>query len=609
LKQGKELEPEAFYWQARLYHQRGEARVALWYYKRYLELLPKGDGRAAKVKTYIAQCGQAHRLASPRIEGLLTPWAAPLNTQYDEWLLLANPRFPKLGFFSSNRPDHLGQMAWRIWQVERDARGQWSAAQPLGQRYNRGAQWLSSFLDGAYQLALMGAEGLQVDNFDLEDTLALALPWMAWGAANVYAFDDSLVLFSALGPETYGGRDLYYAYLDRQGHWSKPQNLGPAVNSRYDEEAPFLAANGRSLFYSAFRPEGYGGYDFYRADFSDSCLCWLPSVHLGMPLSSYGEDLFFRLSANGLSADFSSARAEGLGGFDLYSMYFRLPWPEAQSGVGARHFLASIWGEGIKEDLGLGADQVLQRCMRLPSLQGAGKVDLLLAPVYYDALGREFEDNLPISAAVQRVGRQCSGLRLSLDAHCEAGGTDPYRDVFLSLQQAELLARRWLKLGFVAEQLELRGHGGQYPLRGQADLHRRVDLGGWLDLACGLRLYRQADFSLLAEEGGTYRQWLGQQEGLGYRLLVTETLGFYDHPWLRRQAFLRLERSFKGQAIRYCVGFAREHQALRSLLLEARAQGFEGARIEVYLNDRLLSLEEARALRGRFADLDLFLGE
>ena len=81
-----------------------------------------------------------------------------------------------------------------------------------------------------------------------------------------------VIYFTSNRPGGYGGKDLYRAVKFGNGEWSKPLNLGPTINSRYDEEAPFLRPNGKELYFSSQGHQNIGGYDIFLAQLNEAGL-------------------------------------------------------------------------------------------------------------------------------------------------------------------------------------------------------------------------------------------------------------------------------------------------------------------------------------------------
>ena len=62
-----------------------------------------------------------------------------------------------------------------------------------------------------------------------------------------------------------GGDDLYRVSMGSEGRFGEPVNLGPAVNSAADEFAPMLSPDAGTLLFSSNRAGGAGGHDLYVA--------------------------------------------------------------------------------------------------------------------------------------------------------------------------------------------------------------------------------------------------------------------------------------------------------------------------------------------------------
>lgn len=61
-----------------------------------------------------------------------------------------------------------------------------------------------------------------------------------------------------------GATDLWTSTRDsRKAPWSTPANLGPTVNSTFDDAQPVLSHGGRTLFFASNRPGGIGLVDLY----------------------------------------------------------------------------------------------------------------------------------------------------------------------------------------------------------------------------------------------------------------------------------------------------------------------------------------------------------
>ncbi|TSA33898.1 MAG: hypothetical protein D4R64_13315 [Porphyromonadaceae bacterium] len=129
--------------------------------------------------------------------------------------------------------------------------------------------------------------------------------------------DGRIMLFTACNrPDTKGGCDLYYCV--RSGdNWSDPVNLGYPVNSRYWESTPFLAQDGKRLFFASNRPGGFGGMDIWQVTLNPD-RSWSAPWNLGQSINTPLDEMSPILLVDGKTLFFASNGHIGMGGFDLY---------------------------------------------------------------------------------------------------------------------------------------------------------------------------------------------------------------------------------------------------------------------------------------------------
>src|SRR4030095_6329655 len=144
------------------------------------------------------------------------------------------------------------------------------------------------------------------------------------GGTDLTFFNDTICLFSSNAPGGYGGYDLYIA-LQHDGVWSKVENLGPTINTFYNERFPFLTRNGQTLFFSSDNLQSIGGYDIFRAVFDQEQLKWSLPQNLSFPVNSSLDDTYLVLAPDGTSGYFTSNRKTGYGDNDVYMVFFKQP--------------------------------------------------------------------------------------------------------------------------------------------------------------------------------------------------------------------------------------------------------------------------------------------
>ncbi|MCC2548065.1 RICIN domain-containing protein [Hymenobacter sp. BT175] len=136
--------------------------------------------------------------------------------------------------------------------------------------------------------------------------------------------DEKVLLLSLDRADAYGANDLYVS-LPGAGGWSEPRNLGGTLNSPGFEFAPWLAPDGKTLYFSSYGHAGYGSSDiFVSTRLDDTWINWTTPRNLGPTLNGPGFDAYFTLSADGRQAYFASARTAN-GPADLFRTASRAP--------------------------------------------------------------------------------------------------------------------------------------------------------------------------------------------------------------------------------------------------------------------------------------------
>lgn len=101
-----------------------------------------------------------------------------------------------------------------------------------------------------------------------------------------------------------GNLDIYVSEKDATGEWGPAKNLGPSVNTPFNEDTPFITANDSVLYYSSEGHSSIGGFDNFMSKAGDSA--WQAPVNLGFPVNTTDDDKFFQPANNGLNAYYST---------------------------------------------------------------------------------------------------------------------------------------------------------------------------------------------------------------------------------------------------------------------------------------------------------------
>jgi hypothetical protein len=118
--------------------------------------------------------------------------------------------------------------------------------------------------------------------------------------------DGRILFFSSDRPGGFGGKDLYYTIKMGDGSWSEARNMGAHINSKGDENTPFIDTD-NTLYFSSDGHDSYGKMDIFRSRACDDG-SWSEPENLGQPYNSPENDIFYRKSPCGRLHLFSSSR-------------------------------------------------------------------------------------------------------------------------------------------------------------------------------------------------------------------------------------------------------------------------------------------------------------
>ncbi len=127
--------------------------------------------------------------------------------------------------------------------------------------------------------------------------------------------DGRTIYFSSNRDGGAGGYDLYKSELTPQGEWGEAVNLGNAINTPFDEDAPALTSDGQTLFFSSNGHNGFGGFDVYTAKISGAN--FTDVQNLGYGINTTDDDIYFCPLGHGKQALVSKHDPNGFGDYDL----------------------------------------------------------------------------------------------------------------------------------------------------------------------------------------------------------------------------------------------------------------------------------------------------
>jgi hypothetical protein len=112
-----------------------------------------------------------------------------------------------------------------------------------------------------------------------------------WEANASITSDGNTLYFSSNRKGSFGSLDIFMSEKDNEGAWQEPVNIGPTINTIFNEDVPYISFDGKSLLFVSQGHKGLGGYDIFLTKLSDSG--WCEPKNMGYPINTPDDDLFF----------------------------------------------------------------------------------------------------------------------------------------------------------------------------------------------------------------------------------------------------------------------------------------------------------------------------
>ena len=169
--------------------------------------------------------------------------------------------------------------------------------------YKKDAIWQSDFVNESWSPLKKLNDNINVNKFNVPSV--------------TISSDGNVLFFVATKKDGLGGKDIYKSVKKPSGEWEIPTILTSNINTREDEDAPFLTQDGKTLYFSSKGYQTMGGYDIYKSELVNNE--WTLAENIGIPFNSPADDIFFVVDNTNENGFLSSNRIGGYGDFDLFS--------------------------------------------------------------------------------------------------------------------------------------------------------------------------------------------------------------------------------------------------------------------------------------------------
>lgn len=329
---------DAYYHLAKCYHLDEQLDKAIEYYNLFIQESRKKSELIDKANLGITQCNLAKKeIATPKSAKVVN-LGSPINSEYPEYSPFVSFDGKSL-YYTSRKPWADGSTDDfrdpKLYQYPEDIYvsylkgGKWSEPKRMdfcNPKVNEATIAVSIDERRVYAYEdVTGGGDIYYSDFvkdqfkTMEQVDVVGVNTDYWETHLAVTPDGKNIYFVSDRPGGFGGRDIYRIIKMPDGRWSEPQNLGPKINSVYDEESPFISIDNKTMYFASNGPNSIGGFDIF-VSVRDDMNQWSEPINLGYPINSTGDDLFYTTTVNGKRGYLSSFRKGGFGEKDIYEI-------------------------------------------------------------------------------------------------------------------------------------------------------------------------------------------------------------------------------------------------------------------------------------------------
>lgn len=333
---------DIFYMMGQAYHIRGEWEKAIDSYKKYKKVIPANAPYSVTeaVNKKIEECNTGIELSKNPVRVFIDNLDGTVNSKYPEYGAVITADESEM-MFTSRRPgttggkidEGIGEPFEDIYiTFQKD--GKWTEPKNMGKPVNSEEHdaIVSLFPDGSKLIVYLGKKNggdlyecdLKGDFWSKPNDLGKNINTEYHESSASFSFDGKTIYFVSDKPGGLGAHDIYRSeWNEDKERWGEAINLGPNINTKYEEEAIFMHPDGKTMYFSSTGHNTMGGYDIFKSELVNGI--WQKPVNIGAPVNTPDDDVFFVISASGKHAYYSSFTPDGFGEKDIHKITFLGP--------------------------------------------------------------------------------------------------------------------------------------------------------------------------------------------------------------------------------------------------------------------------------------------
>ena len=635
VQSNKKADPTALYYLAKSYHMDHDFHEAIRYYKEYLKNTKSDDAKRGLIKDDIKRCANGMRLKAGEKIAFVENMGEKINTPDEEYGMVLSPNFDDRMYFSSRRPGNMGgkktlegKLDERLGSYAADifssriVNGEWTVIEPMNAFINTSDN--DEVLDFSnkgkvmfmFQSPDLFSGHVYVDTFSNDGIKKppsyFEGPLKAHkGSVSIDVFADSIMIFSSRQKGGYGGSDLYVSKYSNN-RWSLPRNLGPGINTPYDEITPFLANDGRTLYYSSNSTRSVGGYDVFKSKYDTGGARWLMGANVGIPINSAGDETHFCLAKDAMRGYLSSSNKDSYGKRDIFIAYFTSAQNEQLAAATKNSVFYNSYFENNVASVSANGNSSTGSSFNDPSAP-TEITSYKVTPLYYNDDNDVL--NMINSKSLNRLGRVLldnPGIKVELNCHSNRTNTTNF-DLYFSIKRAEQVADYLVKNGVASNRILIKGMGPNYPVAKESingnpnnrgkEFNRRVDIklhGTETSMVKVTYDLPNVPFDMAENYLKGYNDYV---KGLSYKVQMASLKQMYTSEIFTSFNDPMIEKTADERNYAYTVGLFKDFFKAEQLKKQLEASGIVGPFVIPYINGKRATQLEISSLATKYTDL------
>ncbi|MDH5475880.1 MAG: OmpA family protein [Cyclobacteriaceae bacterium] len=270
--------------------------------------------------------------------------------------------------------------------------------------------------------------------------------------------NGEVLIYSSGRPGGVGGIDLHMISKNEKGEWYKTKSLGEVINTKGDEDSPFLDYDGKTLYFSSNGHKGYGGFDIFKSVYDSVEMKWSTPENLGYPVNTPDNELYFHPTKDGRRSYFASVREGGIGFSDIFMVNYH----GESVGPNPANTLASI--EDLIKEKNIKKEEVASQEKSSPSNiavfeEKELKIMNMTHQIYFDASQSYIqEEHQKALKEIVAMTKKHKNLRIDISGFASMDGNPKY-NLDLSHKRAMIVFDYLVKMGADKNIIISKGYG------------------------------------------------------------------------------------------------------------------------------------------------------